>query len=292
MASVRLIVFDLDGTLLGADNRLSDHTVSVLEKAKAEGLILVAASGRSRWAADLVLGRTSAIDYMICSNGAVLYDPSRKKVILRRTITPPRVAQLYARVTESFEDACWAWETESGIVPDKRFHDLNERTGARLDELVASPDLVLPGDDSQPIEERLAGFGKIVRGLLAHPKLRPEEIVLRLKGRVPARLSSSTAIFLEVTAPEVHKGAMLKTFCAREGILAEDVVAFGDHLNDLTMLRWAGRGIVMKGAYPDLLDRFTDRTTATNAEDGVALMIEDILADRFSSPVERVFAPA
>ena len=281
---VRLIAFDLDGTLLGADNRLSAYTVSVLEKAKGvDDLILMAASGRSRWAAELVLERTSAIDYMICSNGAVLVNRSNRKIIRRRTITPQRVSGLYSRVNESVKDTCWAWETESGIVPDERFRDLNERTGAQLDELVASPKLELPGDESSPIEERLAGFGRIVRGLLAHPELTPEEIVLRLKGRVPARLSSSSAIFLEVTAPEVHKGAMLRTFCAREGIASHEVVAFGDHLNDLTMLRWAGRGIAMKGAYKGL-DRFADRTTATNADDGVALMIEELIADRARAP--------
>ena len=280
MAPVRLIVFDLDGTLLGVGNRLSERTVSVLERAKAEGLTLMAASGRSRWAAELVLEPTAAIDHMICSNGALLYDRSNRRIVHRRTLTPRRVGQLYAMVNEFFKDACWAWETEQGIVPDERFRALGTKHGRRLDELDASPPLELPDDPSVPIEQRLAGFGRIVRGLLAHPKLTPEEIVLRLKGRVPARLSSSTAIFLEVTAPEVHKGAMLRAFCARADISSDEVVAFGDHLNDLTMLRWAGRGIAMKGAYQGVLDRVAERTDETNVQDGVALAIEKLLADR------------
>jgi len=279
--TVRLIVFDLDGTLLGADNRLSDYTVAVLEKAASiDGLTLMAASGRSRWAADLVLQRTKAIDYVICSNGAVLYRRSDRKIVHRRAITLRRMVKLYAQVNEVLDGACWAWETDLGIVPDDGFRVLGTQPGKELDELVASPELDLPGHPDIPIEQRLAGFGRIVRGLLAHPELPCSEVMRRLRGQRSARLSSSSATFLEVTAPEVHKGAMLRRVCARRGIDARNVVAFGDHLNDLTMLRWAGRGIAMKGAYQGVLDRVAERTDETNVQDGVALAIEKLLADR------------
>src|SRR6266508_5884693 len=70
---IRLVVFDLDGTLLGADNRLSDACVHARAEARAAGLTLLGASGRSHWAAELVLDRTDAVEDVVCSNGAVLY---------------------------------------------------------------------------------------------------------------------------------------------------------------------------------------------------------------------------
>jgi HAD superfamily hydrolase (TIGR01484 family) len=281
--AARLIVFDLDGTLLGADNRLSAYTAGVLNQAREAGLTLMAASGRSRWAADLVLENTEAVEYVICSNGAVLYHRPSRKVVRRRTITPGRLTKLYSTVNDAVEGACWAWETDQGVVPDEAFRALGTGPDGTytLDELSASPRCVLPGDAQLSIDQRLAVFGPTVRGLLAHPHLSCRELVRRLqRHRVPAKLSSSSAIFLEVTAPGIHKAAMLKDFCAREGILSQEVVAFGDHLNDLTMLRWSGRGIAMSNAYRDVREQISEHTDASNDDDGVAIVIEKVLADR------------
>jgi len=175
--------------------------------------------------------------------------------------------------------ACWAWETQQGIVPDEVFRVLGTQPGKELDELLASPDLELPGDPRVPVEQRLAGFGRIVRGLLTHPVLTCQDVVERLHRQVPARLSSSSAMFIEVTAPRIDKGAMLRWFCARQAIAAQDVVAFGDHLNDLTMLRWAGRGIAMKDANPELCRRIPEQTDYAYDEDGAAYALEKLIAD-------------
>jgi hypothetical protein len=178
------------------------------------------------------------------------------------------------------EGACWAWETEAGIVPDDAFRRLGTRKGHELDELLASPELHLRGDPDRPVLDRLAGYGTIVRGLLAHPELPAGEVYRRLKGRVPARLSSSSAIFLEVTAPKVDKAAMLRDHCLRAGISRGEVVAFGDHMNDLRMLQWAGRGIAVAGGYHQVLARIPEHTERPNDDDGVAIHIEKLLADR------------
>jgi hydroxymethylpyrimidine pyrophosphatase-like HAD family hydrolase len=132
-----------------------------------------------------------------------------------------------------------------------------------------------------PIEMRLAGFGKIVRGLLGHPDMTGAQVYDRLAGQhVGAKVSSSSAIFLEVTERRADKAKMLRAFCRARGIAAEEVVAFGDHRNDLAMLAWAGRGIAVRDAHPDVLDRVPDRTEWGHDENGVALAIEKLLADR------------
>lgn len=283
LMAIRLIVFDLDGTLLGADNRLSGYTAAVLERARAAGLTLVAASGRSHWAANMeqVLSTTDAVEYVICSNGAQLYHRPTRRVVRRRTLTATRLRNLYQSVGEVLgaDQVCWAWETKSGVVPDAEFRALGTTPGAELDELVASPALDLPREPGLSIEQRLAEFGPTVRALLAPLGFDCEEAVRRLHQRVPARLSSSSAVFLEVTAPGVHKGAMLKDLCAREGIDQHEVMAFGDHLNDLTMLRWAGRGIAMRNAHTAVAKQVPEKTEHSNADDGVALAIEKLLAD-------------
>lgn len=276
--AVRLIVLDLDGTLLGADNRLSTYTVSSLENARDAGLTLMAATGRSRWATDLVLDGTSAIEWAICSNGTALYDRSAGETVWCKEITP-FVPDLYEVVNRAIPGVCWAWETDAGVVADPAFRVIGETPGQELDELLASPRLDLAGDDDTPIAERLAPFGKVVRGMLTHPDLLPADIVKRLPENVPALISSSAAIFLEVTAPGVHKGAMLQRFCAQEGIAAGEVVAFGDHMNDLEMLQWAGRGIGMRGGHAALLAQVKEITDLPHDDNGAAHALDKVVVD-------------
>ena len=109
--SVRLIAFDLDGTLLDAERRVSPYTAEVLARAAAlEDLTLVAASGRSRRAVDLALGDCAAVDDAICSNGAVVYKRSTGDIRPRHGLVNSRTkyADLHHRVGELIDGACWA----------------------------------------------------------------------------------------------------------------------------------------------------------------------------------------
>jgi hydroxymethylpyrimidine pyrophosphatase-like HAD family hydrolase len=83
--------------------------------------------------------------------------------------------------------------------------------------------------------------------------------------------SGSEAV--EVTAAGVNKA----TAVAELGVPAEDVVAFGDYPNDIPMLMWAGLGVAMGNAHPDVI-AIADEVTATNDEDGVALVLERLSA--------------
>jgi len=71
----------------------------------------------------------------------------------------------------------------------------------------------------------------------------------------------------------VNKAAALAELCEELGIEASEVVAFGDHLNDLPMLTWAGRGVAVANAHPEVIE-LADEVTARNDEDGVALVLE------------------
>ena len=83
---------------------------------------------------------------------------------------------------------------------------------------------------------------------------------------------------VELTAPGIHKGSGLAWLCGRIGVDAAGVVAFGDGLNDHEMLAWSGWGVAMGNAEP-VTQELADEVTASNDEDGVALVLERLLAD-------------
>lgn len=80
---------------------------------------------------------------------------------------------------------------------------------------------------------------------------------------------------VEVSAAGVSKAAALAELCDELGIAAADVLALGDYPNDLPMLAWAGRGVAVANAHPEVLAA-ADEVTASNDEDGVALVLETL----------------
>ena len=78
---------------------------------------------------------------------------------------------------------------------------------------------------------------------------------------------------IEVSAPGVTKATGLAEVAERFEVAQQDVVAFGDMPNDVPMLRWAGHGVAMANAHPDVL-AVADEVTAAHSEDGVAQVLE------------------
>jgi hydroxymethylpyrimidine pyrophosphatase-like HAD family hydrolase len=269
--AVRLVAFDLDGTLLGSNDRVSPSTAAVLARARAAGLVLVAATGRSCRAARLALAATDAVDHIICSNGAVHYDVRRDEVVAHHPIEPGMLAKLYKDVNKGLDGVCWAWETPSGIVPDCGFRTLT----ARIDELMKSPvPVILPPPMQLPPPVPAS------KAMIAHPYLVGDRLLGRLRKCLPPHLSaaSSSAVFVEVTAPGIDKAFGLEALCRQVGVERREVMAFGDQLNDLSMLRWAGRGVAMANAHPLVLSAVGEHARR-NVDDGVAAVIETLLAD-------------
>ena len=78
-----------------------------------------------------------------------------------------------------------------------------------------------------------------------------------------------------MTAVGVNKAAGLADVADEHGIDAADVIAFGDFLNDVPMLAWAGRGVAVANAHPEVL-AIADEVTASNDDDGVAIVLESL----------------
>jgi hydroxymethylpyrimidine pyrophosphatase-like HAD family hydrolase len=86
----------------------------------------------------------------------------------------------------------------------------------------------------------------------------------------------SGALLVEISAAGVTKAFALAAHCAERGIRPGEVVAFGDMPNDVPLLRFAGLGVAVANAHPDVLAA-ADEVTASNDEDGVALVLERLL---------------
>lgn len=267
----RLIATDLDGTLLRGDKTVSGRTVAALAAAEAAGIEVIFVTGRPpRW-----LGSVSAHVHghglVICGNGAAVVDLHRgTEPVEVRPLATADALTIVGLLREAAPGVSFAVERVGGIGYEPSYPPM-------------SPE---PADEVAPAEkllERAEGpwGGEPVLKLLAfHDGLDPDAFLAlaRRAGRGHGEFTrSSPSALLEISGPGVSKASTLALRCERRGIRPEEVVAFGDMPNDLEMLSWAGTSYAMANAHPHILAA-TTRHTASNEEDGVAVIIEELLA--------------
>jgi Cof subfamily protein (haloacid dehalogenase superfamily) len=268
----RLIATDLDGTLLRDDKSVSERTVAALAAAERAGIEVFFVTGRpARWM-DVVSEHVHGHGLAICANGAAVVDlHAGRKIVEVRALDRPAALSVVTALREAAPGTSFAVELTSGINYEPLYPPFYLDPGAT----VATAEKLL--------HEEAPGTGAPVLKLLAHhPELTPDAFLDLARATVGDRAEitrSSPTALLEISGAGVSKASTLALCCAERGISPAEVVAFGDMPNDVEMLTWAGTSYAMGNAHPAVLAAATGRTVANN-EDGVAVVIERILAER------------
>lgn len=304
---IRVIASDLDGTLLDPDGNVSPRTARVLARARRAGIEVVAATGRPpRWVHHLAPGLAGRVEgggaspspgwpghdlgdelelpsdigrplvdeaelteeasaqVAICSNGALVIDLTTRAILTEHLIPAATAAEVMRRLHGVLAGSAFAVEWGHGFGCDERWLErllrfTDDRPQAIT--IASGPELV-----TEPV----------VKVLAWHPERGGDhfiEAAAAAIGDLATVTSSGPQQLVEVSALGVDKGSALAEWCTDRGIGATEAVAFGDARNDVSMLIWAGTGVAMANAHPDVLAA-ADEITATNADDGVATWLE------------------
>jgi Cof subfamily protein (haloacid dehalogenase superfamily) len=263
---MRLVASDLDGTLLLPDRTLSPRTVGVLREAAQAGIVLVLVSARPPRTIVPLARELQAKGLAICCNGALIYDLDGEAIVQHWPCTPEIVRDLVLRLREAAPGVHFAVEVGDQYGCEPGFAAWNPRVWAAV----------------SPVEDVLALCeAPVTKMLVRHAEIERDsmlELILRLGGAAISATHSG-ASFVEVSAAGVHKALALEWLAGSLGIDRQDVVAFGDMPNDLPMLVWAGRGVAVANAHPEVLAA-ADEVTLSHAEDGVAVTLERLLRER------------
>jgi len=240
----RLIVSDLDGTLLGANHDLHPTTVDTLRAVAGQGHHLAFASGRHFRDMQRFRDRLGIPVHVISTNGAYLHDTENRLVtarhldasLARALIALPRHPDVRLNL---FHEEEWLIDAEApGLLA------LHAHTGFGY--RVADPG-ELDGE----------GVGKVL--FIGDPEeVRPLEETIRARHGERLHLTWSMATSLEIMSEDVNKGTALTALLERLGLGPEACLAFGDNLNDTEMLALAGEAHVMANAHPELAGRLPD----------------------------------
>ena len=260
----RLVATDLDGTLLRADGTIDARTRRVLDALQAAGTEVVVCTARpARWMSALA-DAGGIRGPAVCANGAVIWDLGAGALLDAFPIRRDVARRVVAALRPVMPDGAWAVESVDSFGHEPGYHARwpvpDDTVVDHVGALLAAP----------PVKLLLRGPGPSADALVARARA-------AVAGLVEVTHSSTLDTLLEMSAAGVSKGSGLAALCARRGIAAADVVAFGDMPNDLPMLSWAGRGVAVANAHPDVLAA-ADEVTTANEQSGVAAVLERLLA--------------
>lgn len=287
---VRLVATDLDGTLLLPGGGVGPRTRRALDDLRATDVELVIVTGRPpRWL-DEIVDLTGHRGTAIAANGALVLDLADGSITGLRPIDADAGIEAVARIRDVSPGATFALERAV------RRHDPD---GADVTEFgigIGYSPRWLPAEAPRqaPIEELLA-LGGVVK-LVMRPREDYDDGVDALHAVVETALDGLLEVthsaphgvdrrdvLLEMSAAGVSKATTLAMVAADRGHRAAEVVAVGDAVNDLPMLAWAGTSYAVANAHAMVRAR-ADHLLASNAEEGVADLIEAVIARRASRP--------
>lgn len=270
--NIRLIAFDLDGTLLNSEKTVSPRTKSALTRAAAKDVFLVPATGRLHRDLPDDAASLPSLRYVIAVNGAEVFDRKEDRLLYQAELDRRDALELMKYMDTL--PAIYGWyQGGQGFISSFYYEKMEEFAHApwlfdsmrRAYTPTADPQKTLLEEKSGPQKLQLY--------------FRDMEARKRALEEIPARfpqcaVSSSLPINIEVNAASATKGRALAFLAEHLGIRIEDTLAFGDGTNDISMLRQAGTGVAMGNAAPEARAA-ADRLTASNDEDGIAVILEE-----------------
>ena len=270
---VRLIATDLDGTLFDSKHELLEENRFALETLTARGIKLVAATGRSRSSIPDSITKMPGMNYLITANGAKVYISGTDELILEKYIS----VEAMEYVLPLFSDPDVMCEVFWGGVP----HVEESRYNAARDYGVPRWFTDYFFRSRQPVSDYIPAVrAHIHEAENINFVFGNEKTETRLRNFLNKRtdlyeLTSSFPFNFEIGGVGVTKAAALAVIAERENLDPKEIIAFGDQLNDVKMIEFAGIGIAPANAVPEALAA-ADLITVTNNENAIATALKKL----------------
>lgn len=278
---IRIVALDLDGTLLDSQKRLSDCSRAALAHAAEAGALIVPTTGRFFGMMPPAVRDLPFVRYAITINGAQVYDRATDTAIVREEI-PLDAALAIMEILDRHDVVydCyrqnWGWMTAAlqdkaaDYATDDHYLRMIREFRKPVPELKAHLRATAADGDVQ----KVMLFAR--RGDAAAAQDELAAIAREVAAAFPdVKITSSTANNLEINSAAAHKGRALARFADHLGLSLANCAAFGDGMNDFTMVEAAGLGVAMANAAPEV-KRVAKLVTRSNDDDGVARVLEAI----------------
>lgn len=265
--SIRMIAIDIDGTLVNSERKITTKVKETLLAARQKGVKIVLCTGRPFPGVEpelAELGLLTDEDYVITYNGSLVQNVGTKHTIFAAGLSNAdyldinyMAQKLAVHLHVSSTDAIYTANRD--ISP----YTVYESFLVHMPIKYRSTDEML----SEPVE--------IIKMMMIDEPEILDAAIAKLPAAFRERYTvvKSAPFYLEILHRGASKGVALSQLASHLGLKADEVMAIGDNENDLTMIDYAGIGVAMANAI-DEVKAAADVTTASNDEDGVALIVE------------------
>ncbi len=267
MSRFQAIALDMDGTLLTRDHKISSATRAALAQARAHGIKVLLVTGRHFMTARPFHHELALDTPLICSNGAYLYDPAQGRILAGDPLAVAPLTALLAEVQAQQMGALFHLDEGIGYLGCEEHVGRMRRWSANQpDHLKVS---LLPAEDIDSWLQK--PIWKLE--LFNQDPARLHAFMGEVVEQMPFTRDWAAPYAVELVQPGCSKGNRLAQWAASEGIAMENLVAFGDNNNDISMFEQVGLAVAMGNAAPQI-QAHADRVTADHNEDGIALALQ------------------
>jgi 5-amino-6-(5-phospho-D-ribitylamino)uracil phosphatase len=235
---IKLVALDMDGTLLNKKGLVSDGNRSAIQAAKEKGIFVVLSTGRSIITSREHADALELNSYLVTVNGSEIWDPKRE--LVERNLVKSDLIEWMWQLSQQHKTQFWASST-GRVWHNEMPEDIHTQEWMKFG-------FTIDDDATRAI------------------------ILEELNSKGEFEISNSSLKNIEVNSAGINKARGLKTVCSRLGIEMKNVMAVGDSLNDLAMIKEAGLGVAMGNAQ-DIVKEEANWVTSSNEEDGVAKAI-------------------
>lgn len=258
----KLIALDLDGTLLNSDGIVSEATKAHLQKLKEQGHIVTIATGRILNRALVGTDGAEFANYIVSDAGAAVF---------KNNGINKEWEEVYAQVLskDTVKNISSYYDKDKfmtiNICDRNKIHHYDQTVN--ITEFLENVDEIIHVSVTFINNEFVEGYLKIYTEKFPNLKV---EVMQDSFGEVK---------WLEIAQKGVEKYKGITEVAKLEGILNENIIAFGDGLNDVDMLKKCGVGVAMKNALSEVKEQADYITSRTNNENGVAEFLKEYLVE-------------
>ncbi|HEV7300422.1 MAG TPA: HAD family hydrolase [Tepidisphaeraceae bacterium] len=289
MRQFKMVAIDLDGTLLDPSSNVSERSRVAVRRALDAGILICFATGRNWTESKPILDAVAHYDCAVFVGGAMVVD-TKNEVALHRMLMDPALAR---EVSGFFEDR------GQGVMAVQ-----DVTTSGGIDYVISGDAPLHPSTEywishaKIKVERfpRLSEFGHehTARVSIVGDRDVTDTVAAEMVEHFGQRIvthsiyvASGNVNIVEVFDPAVNKWQGILKVAERHNILASEIIAIGDDMNDLPMLREAGLGVAMGNARPEA-KAVAKRVIGSNREEGLAAFLDELVTHHTVQPLSEV----
>ncbi len=266
--SIKIIATDLDGTLMAPDHlTVTERTRNALKSAHDKGVKISIATGRALNFTNGVTPQIPFADYVICSNGASVYDRNNNKFIYTNLVSPEITFEAVSLLNTL--PVYYNIYMDGKIYAQKGADSFLKNLNLPAEFLADFVSRLIISDN---LAEEVSGKGAELIDVF-YTNDNDKKIIFDFFEEKGLFLASALSGVVSATAQGSDKGTALKGLCDILGINSDEAMTFGDASNDATMLEFAYYSFAMENG-DEICKKSAHFSAPSNADDGVAQMIE------------------